>query len=324
MLHIKPDPNNQSLDIINQENESFSQIKYTLGTLGFTVPQIQNEHIPHIENEKLNLGVLPSMVRYLSDDHRIIIYERQPEIRHILYHPVYKANVESGSTARERSITLALPWQVYIVVLNNHYEPIKVHLYARPSKIDSINSKLYVMPLLNVYGDCSLCAPLISSMNVEKITTVAEALDVVYHMIWSSGFNYDLINSIQIVESAVMSDPGLQDRADEYRKNIIGDTAESFFLYWTMHMTNLSNFIFCNPSESPNGNTSCYIPYNHDEDTSFMFGKSTHMRSTFTVAKALQMIYGNVIQEFGFVKNMNISDYITAATEYGNETVMSV
>lgn len=326
MLHIKKDSTDQSLDIINRNNESFSQVEYPLGSLSFTVPELDNKHIPFLSDEKLDLGLLPSMVRYISPDHKMILYERQPEVRHVSYQPMYKANVEANNNLSStlKNTTISLPWQVYIIALNNHYEPIKVHLYARPSKMKTIYDKLYVMPLLNLYSDCSLCAPLISSMSVDKINSVAEAIDIVYHMVWSSGFNYDLISVIQMVEARILNDNNLKSQAARYQKLNTGDTAESFFNYWALYMTNLNNFVFCNPSDNTEQEFNLpYTPQGVSQDNLFMPGEFIRMKSTFTVHQALATINMQVLQDFGSTQDVNISDYITAATEHGSETIMS-
>jgi len=89
-------------------------------------------------------------------------------------------------------------------------------------------------------------------------------------------------------------------------------------------MTNLNNFVFCNPSDDTEQEfNSPYTPQGVSQDDLFMLDDFICMKSTFTVHQALAAINMQVLQDFGSTQDVNISDYITAATEHGSETIMS-
>jgi hypothetical protein len=92
-------------------------------------------------------------------------------------------------------VELFIPWQVYLVILNENKTPAIVGAFLRPSPLRSLLEPVYCFPLPNIYADGRICTPVVSSIAEIESQNIGQVVQNAYQMFWSSSFNYDLIVS---------------------------------------------------------------------------------------------------------------------------------
>jgi hypothetical protein len=228
-----------SLQIVNTPGSDQSLITSKIGTININ-KEVSNSAFSTLSSPELfDIGFLPSMVRYLSNDRKIIVYERQPEIIDVSFAPHTKKTIEENPKTALRdtkSYSVLIPWQVFVIVLNDSNIPIHIRLFARKSPLETLNDQVFSMPLPNLYANGMVCTPIMDSISQVNVQNIGEAIQVAYQMFWSSGFNYDLLNAIQIYHQH-----GSFIR-DSQIAPIGADWVIQFFEIWEQEGTSLDRF----------------------------------------------------------------------------------
>lgn len=143
-----------------------------------------NQNIPKI-------GLLPPAVRWISPDRRVVVFERPPA-KHYL--ELAADRKENAATAIKTSFEIPIPWTVYVGYYDYDYNPVHLRIYSRRAPLESMDDKLSLLPLPNIYMDSSLCNPIVSVFE-DHDRTIAYGVSEAYNMLWNSGSNMDLLHA---------------------------------------------------------------------------------------------------------------------------------
>lgn len=160
----------------------------------YETSQVADRFSHHIRQSS-NVGILPPVVRWISPSRRCVILERPPTLVSIVYHGMKVSDLKK---ATEQTFDIALPWMCYGVVFDHLNRPLSVRLYALHGPLESPLSRLFDLPLPNIYEDSGLfCLPSTESFG-QRTLTLSQGLAAAYQMVWSSGFNTDIIHNVKI------------------------------------------------------------------------------------------------------------------------------
>ena len=240
-----------SVDITGEASEDTATVSYSLGSLDFDLAGVPVNQLPLPVTQGLEIGWLPAMVRYLSPDRRVIVYERPPEVKDLNYISLSQAAIVSNRTSmgslrsNTQHFKILIPWQVYVIGLTTDYTPSTMYVFARPEPLSNLHSALYNMPLLNLFGNGKVCTPKMTEMQDHNGSSVSEGIQTAYNMFWSSGFNYDLLTAVNVgQESSYVQWTPRQD-GDEEDIDEIG----SFYQAWSRNVHHVNDINFCPPSD---------------------------------------------------------------------------
>lgn len=149
-----------------------------------------------LERRRFSTGLLPPAVRWISADGKIVVFERPPAYFDVNFLPL-KQDEAAVSTTKPMHFKLPLPWQVYVVGFGEDYHPVNIFTLLARTSIDSLDHKVYVLPLFNFYENGQLCTPIVPSFS-DKERTIKDGIIDAYEMVWYSGFNYDLRDAINL------------------------------------------------------------------------------------------------------------------------------
>ena len=138
-----------------------------------------------------SLGLLPPAVRWMDNTKKIVIFERPPMMQTLSYYPAYRDRLTEGHKFVLASYTLPVPWTVYAVQFDTEYNPLEVRVFARKEQINSMDDRLFLLPILNLYSNGAVCNPSYAKYE-EREPTMATGLQEAYNIVWNSGFNFDL------------------------------------------------------------------------------------------------------------------------------------
>jgi hypothetical protein len=134
--------------------------------------------------------LLPPAIRYLSPDHKIIIFERPPQ--YVTYQLTALMQEEiMADQASGHVYRLPIPWQRYIVLLSADNMIANLFMFFASDEINNLHTDpLRLAPILNFYNNGRLC--LASYVNQPEYEhSISGVIDRVYDMVWNSGFNFD-------------------------------------------------------------------------------------------------------------------------------------
>lgn len=143
--------------------------------------------------DRKDLGLLPPAVRWISDNQRIAVFERPPTVQFVEIAFDKKDNINSNTSVL--SFSLPIPWTIYYVLFDDYNNPVTVRVYCRNEPLYSWGDKVYMLPMLNLYYDSTLCNPIFE--NFEPCETFADGIHAAYNMVWNSGWNLDLSDTIE-------------------------------------------------------------------------------------------------------------------------------
>lgn len=140
-------------------------------------------------NGKVELGILPPVVRYISEDFLGCIIERPP-------HPItiHMKFGDSYSKKEPEAFVVNLPWTTYVIktaLHNRKINPVWMKLFFRNSQIWTEDDNLYVPPLPNMYNDGTICYGTMK-LDSQKFTTLSDAANFAISSYWGAVFNNDL------------------------------------------------------------------------------------------------------------------------------------
>jgi hypothetical protein len=133
--------------------------------------------------------LLPPAVRYLSSDHKTIIFERPP--CYVSYQLTTQMQEEIQADQSSKHIfRIPIPWQRYIVQLSSDNMIANLFMFFANRPIKDMKEPLLLAPICNFYQTGRLC--LASYVNQPEYEhSITGVIDRIYDMIWNSGFNYD-------------------------------------------------------------------------------------------------------------------------------------
>lgn len=152
------------------------------------------------ETAKTPIGLLPPAVRWISQDRRVVVFERPPSMYYLEIAPERK---EMAAQAKKHKIQLPIPWTVYIGYYDYDYNPVHIRVYTRPAPLDELSDPLYLLPIPNIYNDSSLCNPVVGVFE-EHEASISYGVQEAFNMVWNSGTNYDLLTAAFIGRSMNM------------------------------------------------------------------------------------------------------------------------
>jgi len=238
-----------AVDIEGSLDDTEIQITYSLGeVLNFKMGNVPVSKLPMpYGSTNLKIGWLPPMVRWISESGSVVVLERPPERRQINYVRKKRSSASkmtaAQKAARNAKFNILVPWQVFVIGLAENYTPINIFSFTRPASLKTVRDQLFCMPMPNVYGDGKVCTPMLAEMADTECHSISQAVNLAYGMFWSSGFNYDLINSVKIGMSGGMVKDAGQSDADT-------DEFDRFFRSWSKNVSDISDMTFVNPGDS--------------------------------------------------------------------------
>lgn len=131
-------------------------------------------------------------IRSISPAQDYIILERPPTYKMISFTPV--AQDASVYDQKEKFLyRIPIPWQVYIIALDHHFNIINLFMFFRKSPLSSASfeDELFYPYFTNFYGDSRVCKASLNSVTRYE-PSIQGACIAAYEMIWSSGFNLDV------------------------------------------------------------------------------------------------------------------------------------
>lgn len=146
------------------------------------------------ETAKTPIGLLPPAVRWISQDRRVIVFERPPSM---YFMEIAQARKEEAVTARRQTVEIPVPWTVYVGYYDYEYNPVHIRAYTRPAPLEELSDPLYLLPIPNIYNDSSLCNPVVGVFE-EHEASISYGVQEAFNMVWNSGFNYDLLMAANI------------------------------------------------------------------------------------------------------------------------------
>lgn len=144
------------------------------------------------ESSTTPIGLLPPAVRWVSPDRKTVVFERPPSVQYI---EVAWAKQVEAHDARKYSWELPIPWSEYVVHFDSEYNPIIIHTYLRGAPLMDMSDHVCLMPMFNQYANSSLCKPVVGTWE-EHPPTISWGVQEAYNMVWNSGFNLDLIDTL--------------------------------------------------------------------------------------------------------------------------------
>jgi hypothetical protein len=153
-----------------------------------------------------NVGIMPPNCRYMEtiQDHKMIVIEEPPAYRTIKVDALFEDDVHSlGSEklakynidaskyitgeGRPYSFTLALPYVIFIMLLNPKNDLLGAQMYLRTSRLLGLADYLYTIPFMNISHSQYICFGHNTPVGFSVNSTVETILD----KFWSSTFNTD-------------------------------------------------------------------------------------------------------------------------------------
>lgn len=182
-------------------------------------------------------GFPPNALRWLSADQRICVFERPPSTRTISFLPHRRDDIDTRIEDYDKNshvYDIPIPWQVYLVYFDQHYNPVAVFMFFRPSPLTSMYNEIGTAPLLNFYYSSRLCNPTIEGYDSELAIpdderNIAHGIQDAFVMIWGSGWNYDLQDALH---SAMRQNVPFSMRGGEEDEEASSEDIVTFFRRW--------------------------------------------------------------------------------------------
>lgn len=153
-----------------------------------------------------NVGIMPPNCRYMEvvNDNKLIVIEEPPAYRtikvdalfeddiHILGKEKIKqysinANLYKNGEGRPYSFTLALPYVVFVILLDGKNNLLGAQMYFRTSRLVGLADYLYVVPFMNISHSQYICF----GHNTAPLYSVNSTVENLLDKFWSSTFNTD-------------------------------------------------------------------------------------------------------------------------------------
>jgi hypothetical protein len=144
------------------------------------------------DNGRKDLGLLPPAIRWISDSQRVVVFERPPSVQLVDIAMARRDDIHYFTDVGHYS--LPIPWTVYYVLFDEYFNPVMIQVFCRNEPITDWSSRLFMLPMLNLYFDSSLCNPIFEKF--EPCENLAEGVQSAYNMVWNSGWNLDLIDTV--------------------------------------------------------------------------------------------------------------------------------
>lgn len=141
-------------------------------------------------NGVIETGILPPVVRYVSNDNLSCLIERPPHRATI----EYKDGPSYDKKSEVKLYNIAMPWTVFGVTLSKKLMIYSVFIWYRNDQIWSPADKLYSPVLPNVYPEGGICISESNSGAIYKTRhkDLASAVSLAISTFWGSTFNRDL------------------------------------------------------------------------------------------------------------------------------------
>jgi hypothetical protein len=242
----------------------------------FTNESISSNDVSHLKDivdllfstSSLETGILPPGVLFFNNN--IVVFEKPPTQKNITYHPYMIGDIPQDSIPK--LITIAIPWQVYIVIYakdpqTSKMYPVDVYMFFRNSQILSKDDPVYLAPLSNFYANGKLCRPFFESFDdIDRYdNTIAGVVQAAYDWVWSSNTNVDLTATIAEYYISYQNDRNTDnllifdyftDKRSSVRDNVHSSSfyvnssiVNYFYKYWSrIPFSDIINVCWSNPA----------------------------------------------------------------------------
>jgi hypothetical protein len=160
---------------------------------GLTDEKFQKFYLQKKQNARLE--ILPPAIRYFSPKGGLIVWERPPEYHTISYTPQKQSRLDSNGQSRY-TFRIPTPWQIYVISYNKNYLISNLMMFFASSSLKSLADDLSWNTVNNFYADNRLCQAVYTEIPIAN--NLFEMLSNAYDMVWNSGFNDDLAESIRM------------------------------------------------------------------------------------------------------------------------------
>lgn len=145
-----------------------------------------------VPSTNVDLGILPPAIRWISSDQRVVVFERPPSVQYVEFALDIRDRINTNTTMVH--FNLPMPWTIYYVLFDENYSPVTIRVYCRNEPIYSWDDEMYMLPMLNLYYDSTLCNPIYEKFELAE--NLSEGIQQAYNMVWNSGWNLDLKDTV--------------------------------------------------------------------------------------------------------------------------------
>ena len=177
---------------INSSTDTVSGVYHSAGTIPLPEKSAGDIFRSLTSHGRQDLGFLPPAVRWISDNQRIIVFERPPSVQYVELAFARKDFIDSRTAVE--GFNLPIPWTTYYVMFDEHYNPVLIRVYCRNVPLYGWDDRVFMLPLLNLYFNSNLCNPVHEIY--EPCGSLAEGVQQAYNMVWNSGWNLDLQDTV--------------------------------------------------------------------------------------------------------------------------------
>jgi hypothetical protein len=183
---------------------------------------------------------LPPGLVYVSDKQGLVIFERPPGYKTITYNTRTR---DSAIESANKSVTVPIPWQVYIGEFGTNGILNALHFYFASGEIIGLDipnkllegsvinlkfaagNRLYMAPLPNIYDSNLVC--LDKETYHPENPNLASKINLMYASVWDTVFNADIVVNIQ-KQLEYLNNP-IKKLSGGYKVTPI----ETFMQYWS-------------------------------------------------------------------------------------------
>lgn len=233
--------------VLDEEDRITATLRIESGSHVKIADELPSEKLTAKYQEKLRHEapeILPPAVRYISPERNLLIWERPPSYITVNYSPK-KQSYLSASGDSAYVYRLPVPWQVYVIGYNSQYVMHTIYMYFRTAPLSNESKDVCLPPLSNFYATGKLCQAVYD--DIPDATNLFQMLNNAYEMIWNSGFNDDLYDSMNnCIQRAGRNHPFLMSGADipgTYNRWGKLGLDKIMELQWNMYSDNIFNVI---------------------------------------------------------------------------------
>ncbi len=265
--NIKENINKNSLKIYGDTESQTYDVSYNITNIPIDNKDVSCNSGFSKFKKTIESGLLPPMVKWISLKKDVIVFEKRPEIKKISIIPETKSIVEEMNQevidSKSFFVELFIPWQVYVVILNENKIPAVVGAFLRPAQLTNLLDCLYCFPLPNIYADGRICTPVVSSIAEIESQNIGQVVQNAYQMFWSSSFNYDLVVSC----SRAGRNDFIKNDSTSFSHYTFHSEVTCFLKKWQQKVCSINDINWIPVSEDDLSNT---IDHNNDNDYSLL------------------------------------------------------
>ena len=164
------------------------------------------EYLNRISSDNLDRMIIPPNCRYMEklDRGTMVVIEEPPAMRTIKLRMNLMREVEDLSATgkleaygyskfdfqenHNHTLSLAFPYVIFILYINDFYEVQAGQVFARPAQMSGLSDYICKIPLTNISENQTVC---FGDMGFKKQISINAAINHIIMVFWSAEFNTD-------------------------------------------------------------------------------------------------------------------------------------